>query len=164
VSKAAALESGHKIGYQAQRAMWISRCSTSAHPKSMIPHEQRARRCMNRFAAWQDDINERRTKERLLTKALRFLMEGRNVLIDYYMSTSTAEIFLIFYAVLEVFEGGLEGMDGGIGLGGCFEKLRSWLAAAVRSIPYRSKVAEEMLLCDQCSDDDMHKALRTLLL
>jgi hypothetical protein len=35
-----------------------------------------------------------------------------------------------------VFEGGLEGMDGGIDLGiGCFEKLKAWLAAAVSSIP-----------------------------
>jgi hypothetical protein len=49
------------------------------------------------------------------------------------MSTARVLNFLFFgLTVLEdVFEGGLEGMDGEIGLGSCLEKLQAWLAAAV---------------------------------
>jgi hypothetical protein len=62
------------------------------------------------------------------------------------ISTASIEISFISGRSEDVFEGGLEGM-GGIDLGiGCFEKLQSWLSAG--SSTHRSKVAEEMLLCE----------------
>jgi hypothetical protein len=68
-------------------------------------------------------------------KALRFLI-GRNVLIDYYIYRESIEVSFFSDLVLEdVFEGGLEGMDGGIDLGiGCLRSFKVWLAAAVSSI------------------------------
>jgi hypothetical protein len=71
------------------------------------------------------------------------------------MSTASIEVHFSDAVLEDVFEGGLEGMDGGIDLGGCFE-LQS-LVSSSEFDPYRSKVAEEMLLCESSFDEDMLK-------
>jgi hypothetical protein len=53
------------------------------------------------------------------------------------MSTARVLNFPSFFgrSTQDVFEGGLEGMDGGIDLGiGCLRSYKAWLAAAVSSI------------------------------
>jgi hypothetical protein len=70
------------------------------------------------------------------------------VLIDYYIYRECINFPHFQDAVLEdVFEGGLEGMDGALISVLAALKLQS-LVVSSSDDPYRSKVAEEMLLCE----------------
>jgi hypothetical protein len=88
------------------------------------------------------------------------ILIGRNVLADYHIYREGNS--LLFSTRLEmVFEGGLEGMDGGIDLDkGCFEKLRAWLAAAVgvRSLSLGSR--RDVLLCEVTAHEGARNAQR----
>jgi hypothetical protein len=77
------------------------------------------------------------------------------VLIDYYVYRECIKLLIFGTQYLRVFEGGLEAWVGALISVLLFEA--SKLGCSSSGDPYRSKVAEEMLLCGHRSVQDMPK-------